>query len=152
MIFDHISKASLYSFPNPLLVRGLQFLREQNPSELEIGRITLDGNRLFALVQEYPTRPEPDCFWEAHRKYIDVQFLAGGVEDVGYAKLEELKIIQPYDATKDMTKLDGNGITLTLKAGSFAIFFPHDAHKPCMASGGKSGPVKKVVVKVAVGE
>jgi biofilm protein TabA len=152
VIFDHITKASLYSFPNAHLKRGLDFLQRKDLAALPVGRTELDGDRLFALVQEYSTRSEADCFWEVHRKYIDIQFIAAGTEEIGYAPMDELKILQSYDTTKDMMKLAGEGISLTLKAGSFAIFFPHDAHKPCMASMGKSEPVRKIVVKVAVGE
>jgi YhcH/YjgK/YiaL family protein len=151
MIHDHISNASNYAFANPLLQRGLDFLRSADAASRPLGRFEIEGDRLFALVQEYPTRLEKDCFWEAHRKYIDIQHIVSGVEDIGYAPLASLKIVEPYDTSKDMTKLTGNGSVLRLPAGMFAIFFPHDAHKPCMAPDGVVAPVRKIVVKVAVG-
>ena len=149
MIHDHISNASNYTFPNPLLGKGLAFLQSPEAAKLPVGRFDIDGNQLFALVQEYPTKLEKDCFWEAHRKFIDIQFVAAGTEDIGYAPLTSLKVIEPYDATKEMMKLAGNGSVLNFTAGTFAIFFPHDAHKPCMAAGGMVSPVRKIVVKVA---
>ncbi|MGD0769953.1 MAG: YhcH/YjgK/YiaL family protein [Tepidisphaeraceae bacterium] len=152
MIHDHISNASNYAFPNPLLQKGLDFLRSPEAASLPVGRLDLDGDRLFALVQEYPTRPKKSCFWEAHRKYVDIQYVVSGVEDIGYAPLASLKILEPYDSAKDMMKLTGNGGVLRLPSGMFAIFFPHDAHKPCMAPNGSVAPVRKIVVKVAVGE
>jgi YhcH/YjgK/YiaL family protein len=45
--------------------------------------------------------------------------------------------------------LQGDGDYVTVGAGSFVIFFPEDAHMPCMAAG-EPAKVKKVVVKVAV--
>jgi YhcH/YjgK/YiaL family protein len=148
MIHDHISNAVNYAFPNPLLGRGLSFLRSPEAAKLPVGRFEIDGDRLFALVQEYPTKLEKDCFWEAHRKFIDIQFVASGTEEIGYAPLSTLKIIEPYDATKEMMKLAGNGSVLRFTAGMFAIFFPHDAHKPCVAASGVVSPVRKIVLKV----
>jgi biofilm protein TabA len=150
MIYDHISNASEYAFANPLLKKGLDFLRSPQAASMQVGKIELEGDRLFAMMQEYPTKQEKDCFWEAHRKYIDIQFIVAGVEDIGYAPLASLKVIEPYDAAKDFMKLSGDGTVLRISAGMFAIFFPHDAHKPCMAPSGQSAPVKKIVVKVAV--
>jgi YhcH/YjgK/YiaL family protein len=151
MIHDHISNASNYAFPNPLLQKGLDFLRSPEAASMPVGRFEIEGDRLFALVQEYSTRPQKDCFWEAHRKYIDIQFVSAGVEDIGYAPLASLKIVDPYDSAKDMMKLTGNGSVLRTSAGMFAIFFPHDAHKPCMAPNGVIAPLRKIVVKVAMG-
>jgi YhcH/YjgK/YiaL family protein len=151
MIHDQLSNASNYAFPNPLLQKGLDFLRSAVAVSMPVGRIDLEGDRLFAMLQEYPTRLEKDCFWEAHRKYIDIQYICAGVENIGYAPLAALKVIELYDATKDFMKLTGDGSILRIPAGMFAIFFPHDAHKPCMAPDGVIAPVRKIVVKVAVG-
>jgi YhcH/YjgK/YiaL family protein len=151
MILDQISNASNYAFGNPLLQKGLDFLRSPEAASLPVGRFELEGDRLFALVQEYPTKPQMDCFWEAHRKYIDIQYIVSGVEDIGYAPLASLKIIEPYDSAKDMMKLTGDGSVLRIPAGMFTVFFPHDAHKPCMAPSGVVASVRKIVVKVAVG-
>jgi biofilm protein TabA len=150
VVFDQLGNASFYSFANPLIVRGLEFLKANDPGSLPLGRTEIDGDRVFALVQEYSTRLEKDCFWEAHRKYIDIQYLVAGKEAIGYAPLDQMQVLQTYDAGKDMMKLSGEGMVLELRGGDFAIFFPHDSHKPCMASGGVGAPVRKVVVKVAV--
>jgi len=151
MILDHISNASNYAFPNALLQKGLDFLRSSEAAFMQVGRIDLAGDQLFAMMQEYPTRPEKDCFWEAHRKFIDIQYICVGAEDIGYAPLASLKVIEPYDSAKDFVKLAGDGSILRIPAGMFAVFFPDDGHKPCMAPNGVVAPVRKIVVKVAVG-
>ncbi len=51
-----------------------------------LGRHDLDGDDLFALVQEYTTRAADECVWEAHRRYIDVQFVVTGAERMGVAR------------------------------------------------------------------
>ena len=149
MILDHISNASLYQFKNLRLSRGLEFLQSENVASLPLGRTDIDGDHLFALIQEYSTRLESECSWEAHRKYIDIQFLATGSERIDYAPLSSLKITKPYDPVKDRAELTGAGSSLDLRAGMFAIFFPTDAHRPCVAATA-SAQVKKIVLKVAV--
>jgi YhcH/YjgK/YiaL family protein len=150
MVLDYLSNVSNYSFAHPLLQKGLDFLRSPGAASMQAGRIELEGDRLFAMMQEYPTRLEKDCFWEAHRKYVDIQYICDGVEEIGYAPLANLKVIQQYDAEKDFMKLAGEGSVLRIKAGMFAVFFPWDGHKPCMAVDGVAAAVRKIVVKVGV--
>jgi YhcH/YjgK/YiaL family protein len=150
MIHDQLSNALIYGFSNPRLQKGLDFLRSSRAAGLPVGRVDLEGDRLFAMMQEYPTRVEKDCTWEAHQRYIDIQCVVSGVEEIRYAPITTLQIVEPYNPEQDFTKLEGTGAILRFHAGTFAIFFPHDAHKPCMAPGGVAGPVKKIVVKVAV--
>lgn len=150
MIHDHISNALNYAFRNLLLKKGLNFLGSTEAASMAVGRIDLEGDRLFVMMQEYPTRPEKECFWEAHRKYVDIQYIVAGVEDIGYAPLAGLEIVEPYDAARDFVKLAGHGSVLRIPAGMFAVFFPQDAHRPCMAPNGLVAPVRKIVVKAAV--
>lgn len=150
MIFDLLAHADLYTFPNPLIRRGLDFLRSSRAASMPVGRMDIESDRLYAMKQEYPTRTDANCFWEAHRRFIDIQYLVDGVEDIAYAPISSLSVLEPYDEGRDFVKLAGTGTVLTVSAGMFAIFFPHDAHKPCMASRGVVAPVQKIVVKVAV--
>jgi YhcH/YjgK/YiaL family protein len=149
MVLDRLSNAALYRFGNPLIQRGLEFLQSVDVAALPLGRVGIDGEKLFALPQEYQTRQESGCDWEAHRKYIDIQFLVTGRERIDYAPRYQLQMTSPYDAEKDRANFKGEGSSLILAEGMFAIFFPEDAHRPCMAAG-DSGPVKKIVLKVAV--
>jgi len=150
MIVDQLTNASLYTFPNAGLTKGLQFLQTPGNLDLAPGRYEIDGDKVFALVQEYNSRLDKDCFWEAHRKYIDIQFIAKGIEQIGYAPLATLSVTQPYDEKKDVEKLAGTGTFVDFTAGTFGIYFPHDAHMPCRAKDQQQTPVKKIVIKVAV--
>jgi YhcH/YjgK/YiaL family protein len=112
------------------------------------GRHDVDGSRLFAIVSDYATRPADDVPWEAHRRYIDVQYVHSGVERIGHAPLSRLAA-GTYDGERDLLPAAGPGEFVTLEAGSFAILFPQDAHRPGIAVGAPQ-PVRKVVLKVAV--
>lgn len=149
MMIDHISNASFYSGINPGIGRALEYLAQNDFAGLAPGRFDIDGDCLFALVQRYETKPPEQGVWEAHRRYIDVQFVAAGVERMGYAPIESLTVTQPYADDKDFELLAGNGDFVTVSIGMFTVFFPQDAHMPCLACG-QPAPVVKVVVKVAV--
>jgi YhcH/YjgK/YiaL family protein len=130
------------------LAKGFDFLQTADLLNAAPGRVDIDGDSVFALVQEYNTKPLEQGFWEAHRKYIDIQYVVSGEEHMGYANLAQLNA-GDYDAAKDFLPLHGDGSFLRLPAGMFTLFLPEDAHMPGMAVD-QPQPVKKVVVKVAV--
>jgi len=149
MITDLIDNGTAYLNLSPGIAVALRFLMQPNCDAVPLGRHELDGPRVFAMAQEYTTKPASECFWEAHRKFIDVQFIAAGVEVIGYAPLARMKVKKDYDPDLDFMVLEGGGQFIQLHAGSFAIFSPHDAHMPCVAAD-KPRSVRKIVVKVAV--
>ena len=149
MILDRIERAACYRSLGSRIAMALDALAQGELIRRPPGRYELDGERVFAMVQEYPTRPVEQGKWEAHRRYIDVQFVASGKEVIGCGDIATMKTTQPYDEQKDVIFLEGAGNMFSVPAGSFAIFFPHDAHMPCLACG-ETAAVKKVVVKVRV--
>lgn len=42
--------------------------------------------------------------FEAHRRYIDVQIVAEGCEELAWADVSDLKTVIPYDKDKDAEK------------------------------------------------
>jgi YhcH/YjgK/YiaL family protein len=149
MIRDRIEKAYLYyrlSNPIELALRALQSddLRHAGP-----GRHELKGSDVYALIQSYNTIPHELGKWEAHRRYIDVQYMVSGVEAIGHADLDSLTVTEPYDADKDVLFLSGRGDVFTISDGMFALFFPHDAHMPKLTID-KPDLVHKIVIKVRV--
>lgn len=151
MIVDTLDNAKLYyGCLNGRIQTALEYLAGKTVSDFPVGRHDIDGNRIYALVQQYDTKPGEDGVWEAHRRYADVQFIAAGVEMLGYAPLGLLTPTQPYAEEKDVAFYSGIGDFFTLKAGGFSVFFPQDAHMPCRSPDVPT-PVRKVVVKVAVG-
>jgi YhcH/YjgK/YiaL family protein len=150
MILDHLRNARLYTGLGPGLTAALAFLERPDLATLPAGRLELDGDRVYAMVNDYTTKPAAEAKWEAHRKYTDVQFLVSGRERVGVAYTPALEHAAPYDETRDFLLLTGKGSTLALVPGFFLVLGPDDAHQPGMAWG-KPAPVRKIVVKVAVG-
>lgn len=130
---------------------ALDFLRRPDLPALPDGKYEIDGEKVFAMVQRYETLVLAEPKFEAHRKYIDLQFLAAGAELIGWAPLEKMAVREVYDGGKDACfgfVTAGAWKPLRLGAGQLALLDPEDAHAPRLAAGAPA-PVLKVVVKVA---
>jgi len=149
MILDKIENIQQYNGLSDLLNEGLKFVAETDFAKIEPGKIVLNDNLLFATVSEYATKPAADCKLEAHKKYIDIQFIVSGEEKIGFTTLAGQTPSVPYNPEKDIVFFKEEVTYYTLTPGTFAIFFPSDLHQPCVAATVPSN-VKKVVVKVAV--
>jgi YhcH/YjgK/YiaL family protein len=143
MIIDRIENAAQYR----KLGKGIALALDSLKTKREPGRHELDGDKVFALVQRYQTKPQVEGKWESHRKFIDVQYVEEGVERIGWAPINKLTVTEPYDESKDIVFHKGDGEFVTVPAGFFVIFFPEDGHMPGLAVDQPS-PVKKVVVKI----
>ncbi|MEW6751963.1 MAG: YhcH/YjgK/YiaL family protein [Candidatus Latescibacterota bacterium] len=148
MIVDRLENAALYYGLSPRLERALRYLQVMDPATVAPGRREIAGEQIFALVQEYDSKRPEQGIWEAHRRYLDVQYVIAGAERMGYAPVSSLRTVEE-NPEKDFVKLEGEGSFVLLPAGSFAILMPQDAHMPGMAVD-QPQRVKKVVVKVLV--
>jgi YhcH/YjgK/YiaL family protein len=152
MIVDQLANASLYRAVHKRLGTAFDYLEKTDLSKIHPGTHEIDGRKVYVMVQQYDTKPMEKGRWEAHRRYIDVQYVHQGVERFGYASLREL---QPgnYDEDKDFLSLEGEGKGdfFLVRPGTFVVLFPQDGHMPGMAVSTPQ-PVKKFVVKVAVGD
>lgn len=147
MIIDKIEDAYLYYGLGERIKTALKYLENLDLSKFKPGKYEVDGSVVFASCDEYVTNPIESGKWEAHRKYIDVQFVAEGTELIGYSNIESMKISEQYDRDKDILFLEGDGDFLTMNEGTFMILMPHDVHMPGRYDK-EPGPVKKIVMKV----
>jgi YhcH/YjgK/YiaL family protein len=151
MILDLIGNRERYSGLGASIERALEYLADTDFTTLEDGKHPIDGEAIFALVSTYETEPESTRSFEAHRRYIDVQYLLSGREIIHWAALQELTPAGEYSDEKDIVFLSGDSrARLQLTPGTFALFYPQDAHKPNCAWDGPR-QVRKVVVKVRAG-
>jgi YhcH/YjgK/YiaL family protein len=148
MILDELTVADRYYGLSPRLQAGFEFLRQTDLAALTIGRHSIAGDQLFALVSDDQGRSETGARLEAHRRYIDIQLATAGVEIIGWRALAACRsIAEPYAEARDIAFFGDRPETwLTLSAGLFAVFFPDDAHAPLAGQ----GAVRKVVIKVAI--
>jgi YhcH/YjgK/YiaL family protein len=132
--------------------KAFSFLHETDLEALEPGRYELNGKDLFVNVDEYISKHEKDALYEAHRKYADIQYVVSGEEKIGVMPLEETTDTIPYNDEKDIVFLRATGNNYRLaNAEKFFLFFPGDAHRPCVKTD-KPEPIKKVVIKVRLND
>lgn len=149
MIIDKLSNSQLYSGLGERINKAFVYLMETDFSKMELGKYEIDGDNIFAIVNEYQTKDAREGKLEAHKKYIDVQYVAKGSELMGYAPLENQKVIDEYNEQNDITFFSGKKSFAKVDEEMFAIFFPTDVHLPGIKLN-KSAYVKKVVIKVKV--
>jgi YhcH/YjgK/YiaL family protein len=129
--------------------KAFNFLKTNDLQGLELKRYNIDGDNVYAPVSEYLTKNEADAKYEAHQKYIDIQYVVSGKELIGIAPMsQKLEVLEPYDSTKDVEFLTVSKVENHVALPDrFFIFFPEDAHRPGLKDG-ENSPVRKVVVKV----
>lgn len=136
----------------PGIKKALDFLGRPGVAGLADGKYEIDGDRVFAMVQRYETAASAEPKFEAHRKYIDLQFIAAGAEVIGWAPLGRVAVTENYAADKDVCfgAVAAEGwAAVRLDKGQLAVLYPEDAHAPRLAAGAPR-PVTKIVVKVSV--
>lgn len=147
MILDTLSNAARYAGFRAGLSEGFGFLDQPGIEELEPGRYEISDDLVFAIVEKNDGRAVEDGQLEAHRNYIDIQYIISGEESMGWSPLADLTGSKGYDAERDLEFFTDDVQSLVhVPQGSFAIFLPTDAHLPGIGT----GPIHKVVVKVAV--
>ena len=148
MIYDKLANIETYEGIAPRVMQGLKILRDTDFSKLADGRYEYDGDRLFMNVSTYETRVSNERP-EAHRDYIDIQYLISGEELIGVVPVDEAGEIVEDRAGKDVRFYECKTEMLTLGGSRFMVLYPQDAHAPCVASGAPA-TVRKAVVKVLV--
>ena len=151
MVHDTLAYSSQYEALSPRFAAAFAYLRQVDGTQ-PLGRFDIDGDNCFALVQTYTTKAVENAKFEAHRRYIDIQYVHSGKEAIFWAPLTDMKEeTMAYNPEKEaaLFKLTDAPSALHMKPGHFAILWPQDAHAPCVQWGGPD-QVFKVVIKVAV--
>lgn len=150
MIVDLIENSSAYPLGKAWQA-AFAFLSTIRP-DVEDKKYDIQGTDIFAMVSSYKTRPADVAQFEAHRKYVDIQAVLSGSEEIGWLPVGGLVTMQPYDASKDIEFYRHPVVNYTrvnVSPGVFVALFPRDAHQPSLMVGNISGSVKKVVIKIS---
>lgn len=149
MIIDKIENYKLYTGLGKNIYSALEHIRNTDFTNKKTGRYDIDGENIFVIISDYTTKNiTADSCLEAHRKYIDVQYMVKGAEQVGYAPLLTQVPVTEYNDEKDFIFFKGEMSLVNFNTGMFTIFFPDDLHMPGV--GKNPSPVKKVVIKVKI--
>ena len=147
MIFDTLENIKNYEGLGRVYT-ALKFLADTDFSKVELGRYEFQGDDIFYMVQRYETDPDKTIS-EAHKKYIDIQFMVDGEEIIGVAPISCEKTETEAKPENDVWFYDCKTEPLTLFKNSFIVLYPNDLHCPGVAVNGAK-TCHKVVVKVKV--
>jgi len=148
MILATLAEADHYAALHPLFPRAFEFLRNADLMTLAPGKHDVQGEQIFAIVEACEGRTRAEAKLECHRRYIDIQLVLAGVDEMGWKPVAECLDPQTeYDAARDIRFFnDAPSSWIATPPGAFCLFFPDDAHAPLVGA----GMIRKVVVKIAV--
>lgn len=148
MILDTLENADRYAGLQDGFRQAFAFLRGAARDCPSVGRVEIDGDRLFAVVSDGPGRKREAGQLEVHARYIDIQYVVSGTDEMGWKGAGKLASPStPLDPEKDVAFYpDAPDAWIPVPAGSFAVFFPEDAHLPLVSEAN----IRKIVVKVVV--
>ena len=148
MIVTTIDKLTKYS-EIPYAQEIADFLIEFKKSDMQPGRYDIHGDDLFAAVSRYDTEPCVDRKFENHKKYIDLQIVLDGKEEIHWADTASLVMVsEEFSKGGDIAFYTGESMGYVLLGGDqCVILFEEDAHMPNVLHE-KSENVLKVVFKI----
>lgn len=125
-------------------------------SKLEVGKSNIGckvkvNDDFFYIVQGYETSPPEKCELESHRKYIDIQIMVAGQENMELVDIARLSEKKAYDDVKDVVfwNIPSRMSKTTLRAGDCIVIYPEMAHRGAQNIE-KSENVLKIVGKVKI--
>jgi biofilm protein TabA len=148
MIFSTLADSDRYAALHPLFTRAFEYIRNTDLQVLAPGHHPIIGDDMFAIVELVPGRTRAEAQLECHRRYIDIQLVLEGVDEMGWKPLAECREpVDDYSAGTDIRFFrDSPASWIATPPGAFCIFFPEDAHAPLVSSGN----IRKLVLKIAV--
>jgi len=148
MIIDKIENLNIYANLSERLAKGIDYINNSDFSKIDLGTYKIEGDNVFAMVQEYDTRAIDNCILEGHIKYIDIQYIIEGEEHIGLTSKANQELEERNDEN-DYAFYKGDSTLFKFNPSVFGIFFPDDLHMPCVGLNHIS-TVRKVVVKVRI--
>jgi len=147
MILDSLVNFDSYFCLNSDFEKAFDFLSRADLKDLPPAKYEIDGEQVFALIVNDCGRKKEEGLLELHRKYIDIQFVLSGTDDMAWKPAELCSSpIDKYDQEIDAQLFKDDPATwISVDANSFAIFFPQDAHMAMFSSEN----IHKVIIKVA---
>lgn len=151
MVVDKLENHQLYLSLHDRFKKAFDFILENDLRTIDLGKHSIQGDDIFAIVMEYTTQSEALCKSETHKKYIDIQYIINGAEQVGFTTLHDQEPTTPYNEEGDFMFYGLENLPkFAFNTGHFAIFFPDDIHKTMIQTDKGPDALRKVVIKVRI--
>ncbi|WP_086429108.1 YhcH/YjgK/YiaL family protein [Staphylococcus cornubiensis] len=132
---------------NPHLSKVIDFLEQTDLATLELGKVDIDGDNVFANCMSYVADGVPGQQFENHQKYIDIHLVLEHAEKIAVTSPKFAEQTADYDETDDFALFKGEQYQLIeMTPTNLLITFEEDLHQPKIGHDDK--PVKKLVFKV----
>ncbi len=149
MIYDDLKNFDMYAKLSP---EAWKLVKEFIPTvnaDTPKGRRQLDGDMVMADVNFYPTAPASEGRMEDHRRYVDIQVVVSGHEELYLAKCDAGELLEDGYEAKDCsfyTYVPEKSCPMSMTEGKFMVIFPGEGHMP--GRGDDSCDVCKIVFKI----
>ena len=148
MILDTLNNIDRYAALHPLFPRAIAFIRSTDLNALSEGVHPIIEQKLFVIVEVAQGRSRDEAKLECHRRYIDIQLVLEGLDEMGWKPLADCHHpVSDYSEERDIRFFnDTADAWISTPANAYCIFFPEDAHAPLVST----GKIRKLVFKIAV--
>lgn len=147
MIIDKLNNFCQYKYNNRNIMKALKMLSNGDFNNKEPGKYTIKNDEIYLHVNMYKTKSKNRSKPEQHKNYIDIQYIADGVEKFGYAPYSGQKKLSKYDAKSDVVFYDCEMSYINFTKGMFAVINTNEIHQPGILLK-KPQHVKKYVIKI----
>jgi len=137
------------------ILKAVSLIESLNFPSLPDNIFEIEGKNFYYIISSYQTtadiKGKPA---EAHRKYLDLQYIIYGKEKIGFADYSNIKKVHSeYSSENDVEFFDSldNECFITLNQNHYAIFFPEDIHRPGISIN-SPGNVRKVIFKFLIND
>ena len=140
MIFDTLNRLGQYRGICAGLDKLIDFALAHDLNALPAGRNEIDGDNAWMNANVAPLVPETDLY-ERHMEHLDLQIPLDAGEIITVRPVEELE----WDFEGETGFTHGPaGTPLRMVPGTFAVFFPGDAHNCGISEAGQTSCRKLV--------
>ena len=147
MIFTNINDDIQNKSLSLKIQKCLEFTKNNNLEKYKAGTYNIENTDIKFNIDSYNTKPESECKWESHLRYVDVQIMLKGKEYIAINNIKNLKQLK-IENDKDFIGYIGDKLfQVLIEENDVLVLYPNDAHMPTINVNG-SISVKKVVFKV----
>jgi len=153
MILTTLNALSQQADLTPEFEKAIKFLSRPDLDDMPDGRVDIDGDKVYALIQTKPSIEIKDLIEvEGHKRYIDIHYISKGEEIIGWINSDGIEPAGAYQEIKDVWKtiVPKKNLTMAkLSTGLLMVCYPSDAHAPLLLED-ECKLIRKYVMKVAV--
>ncbi len=137
--------------------KALQYLQSTNLNEIFLQvkeghpiEIEIDGRSVYAIFQCYETKAIEEAKIEGHKKFIDIQYIHSGTEQILVSPSSRMIKDADYNEKKDVYfPKAADYSSIRLNSGMGCILYPEDLHAPGIRVDAPA-KIEKIVIKVAI--